>query len=68
MYYYYYYSDFSCTKHEGSVGCEMVASSYIIIPPIVSARLTTKNYLLFLYGQVEVIAKLPIGDWIVSGK
>ncbi|XP_022166764.1 uncharacterized protein LOC111031217 [Myzus persicae] len=55
-----------CTKQKGSVGCEMVASSYIIIPPIVSARLTTKNYLSLLYGQVEVIAKLPIGDWIVS--
>eukprot|EP00102_Acyrthosiphon_pisum_P012999 XP_008182377.1 PREDICTED: uncharacterized protein LOC100165182 [Acyrthosiphon pisum] len=55
-----------CTKHEGSVGCEMVASSYNIIPPVVSARLTTKNNFLFLYGQVEVIAKLPIGDWIVS--
>jgi len=45
----------------------MVASSYNIIPPVVSARLTTKKNLVFLYGQVEVIAKLPIGDWIVSG-
>jgi len=32
-----------------------------------SAKLTTKNKLLFRHGQLEVIAKFPIGDWIVSG-
>jgi len=46
----------------------MNAVSFNIIPPVVSARLTTKNNFLFHFGQVEVIAKLPIGDWIVSGK
>ncbi|CAH1711664.1 unnamed protein product [Aphis gossypii] len=55
-----------CTKNVGSNGCTMNAVSFNIIPPVVSARLTTKNNFLFHFGQVEVIAKLPIGDWIVS--
>lgn len=46
----------------------MNASSYNIIPPIVSSRLTTKNNMAFLYGQLEVTAKFPTGDWIVPGK
>lgn len=59
---------FRCTKYEGSAECAINASSYNIIPPVVSARLTTKNNMLFLYGQLEVIAKFPTGDWIVPGK
>ncbi|XP_026809559.1 uncharacterized protein LOC113551491 [Rhopalosiphum maidis] len=55
-----------CTKSIGSISCEMNAVSFNILPPVVSARLTTKKNLLFHFGQVEVIAKLPIGDWIVS--
>ncbi|KAL4131837.1 hypothetical protein QTP88_009086 [Uroleucon formosanum] len=54
-----------CTKYEESIGCSMNASSYNIIPPIVSSRLTTKNNMAFLYGQLEVTAKFPTGDWIV---
>lgn len=46
----------------------MNASSYNIIPPIVSSRLTTKNNMFFLYGQLEVIAKMPTGDWMMPGK
>lgn len=56
-----------CTK-EGYLECEKNASSYNIIPPIVTAKLTSKNHLSFLSGQLEVVAKLPSGDWIVSGK
>lgn len=33
-----------------------------------SAKLTTENSLNFEYGKVEVVAKLPIGNWIVTGK
>lgn len=46
----------------------MNSSSFNIIPPIVSAKLNTKNNVLFQFGKLEVKAKLPIGDWIVSGK
>jgi len=59
---------FRCTKHEGFTYCEKNATSFNIIGPTASARLTTKNYLYSLYGKLEVVAKLPTGDWIVSGK
>lgn len=46
----------------------MTGHSFNIIPPVISAKLTTKNNLFYRYGHLEVIAKLPTGDWIVSGK
>lgn len=36
-----------------------------IINPIRSARLTTAGKYSIKYGRVEVVAKLPLGDWIV---
>lgn len=33
-----------------------------------SAKLTTRNSFFFRLGKIEIVAKLPIGDWIVSGK
>ncbi|KAI9149182.1 Beta-1,3-glucan-binding protein [Paramyrothecium foliicola] len=35
-----------------------------MIPPIRSARLTTQGKKSIRYGKVEVVAKLPKGDWI----
>jgi len=35
--------------------------------PVVSARLRTKGSFSFLYGKVEVRAKLPGGDWTFPG-
>ncbi|KAJ3038277.1 hypothetical protein HK097_003219 [Rhizophlyctis rosea] len=35
-----------------------------ILPPIQSARLTTKNSVSIRYGKVEVRAKMPKGDWL----
>lgn len=32
------------------------------------SRVTTKDQLSFLYGQLEVVAKFPSGDWLISGK
>jgi len=32
-----------------------------------SAKLTTKNSLFFRYGELKIIAKLPSGDWILTG-
>ncbi|XP_046660248.1 beta-1,3-glucan-binding protein [Homalodisca vitripennis] len=45
--------------------CSARAVSYLILPPVISARLTTKKTFSFLYGTVEIKAKLPKGDWIV---
>jgi beta-glucanase (GH16 family) len=35
-----------------------------IVPPVRSARLTTKGSASIKYGRVEVVAKLPAGDWM----
>ncbi|KAI0036401.1 concanavalin A-like lectin/glucanase domain-containing protein [Vararia minispora EC-137] len=41
-------------------------SSQTTIPPVQSARLSTMNYASgsIRYGKVEVVAKLPTGDWL----
>ncbi|XP_055903000.1 gram-negative bacteria-binding protein 1-like [Eupeodes corollae] len=44
-----------CTRH---------AQFSQILPPVVSARIRTKDFFSFRYGKVEVRAKLPRGDWL----
>ncbi|XP_075235447.1 uncharacterized protein LOC142332726 isoform X2 [Lycorma delicatula] len=55
-----------CTGRKGVSECTMEAVSYNILPPVFSAQLTTKNTFYFRYGIVQIIAKLPVGDWIIS--
>ena len=40
------------------------STSQTVINPVRSARLTTKATKSIRYGKVEVVAKLPIGDWL----
>ncbi|KAI1784476.1 concanavalin A-like lectin/glucanase [Ganoderma leucocontextum] len=40
------------------------ASSKAVIPPVMSARIHTKNHYSIKYGRVEISAKLPRGDWL----
>lgn len=35
-----------------------------VVPPARSARINTKNSVYITYGRVEVVAKLPVGDWL----
>ncbi|KAJ0122983.1 hypothetical protein J7T55_011444 [Diaporthe amygdali] len=35
-----------------------------IVPPVFSARINTKNSAKIKYGRVEVVAKMPKGDWL----
>jgi beta-glucanase (GH16 family) len=45
----------------------VITSNYTsgtIINPVRSARLTTKGKKTITYGRVEVVAKLPAGDWL----
>lgn len=44
--------------------CRRRAALSTILPPVVSAKLNTKNSFRFRYGRVEIRAKLPKGDWI----
>lgn len=34
------------------------------LPPVRSARLSTKGKKFIKYGRVEVVAKMPVGDWL----
>ncbi|XP_014468635.1 PREDICTED: beta-1,3-glucan-binding protein-like isoform X2 [Dinoponera quadriceps] len=52
-----------CTSNN-DLECTRRALSYSILPPIISARLTTKNSFAFRYGKIEVRAKFPHGDWL----
>lgn len=57
--------DGSCTGDKNS-SC-VITSDPIegdMIPPVRSARLSTKGKKGIRYGRVEVEAKLPKGDWI----
>lgn len=44
--------------------CNRTAAAYNILPPVISARLTTANKFSFRYGRVEIRAKFPEGDWL----
>lgn len=57
----------SCTGKPDAGECGYKAISYKILPPVLSARLTTRKSFNFLYGKVEISAKLPTGDWLVPG-
>lgn len=48
--------------------CGRHANGDVIINPIRSARLNTRNSFSFRYGHVEVVAKMPTGDWLRPGK
>lgn len=48
--------------------CERQAGGNIIINPVRSARLKTEKSFSFKYGRVEIVAKLPTGDWLWPGK
>jgi hypothetical protein len=60
-------ADGTCTSTEES-NCVVASNStygnITTLPPIMSARLTTKFSHSIKYGRVEVKAKMPTGDWI----
>jgi len=57
--------DGSCTSSDyKSCGVRSNATTGIIIPPVRSARLTTKGKKTIKYGRVEVVAKTAKGDWL----
>lgn len=56
-----------CTDAD-TANCERKAGGNVIINPVRSARLTTAKSFSFKYGHVEVIARIPQGDWLWPGK
>jgi len=57
--------DGSCTSDDyKSCGVRSNATIGTIIPPVRSARMTTKGKKAIKYGRVEVVAKTAKGDWL----
>ncbi|KAF2427548.1 concanavalin A-like lectin/glucanase [Tothia fuscella] len=62
--------DGSCTADQKSpaykIQCVIESNSTrrTIVPPVRSARLTTRGTKSIQYGRIEVTAKLPRGDWL----
>ncbi len=57
--------DGTCTSPEVKM-CSIRSNATLgrVLPPIRSARLTTKGKKGIKYGRIEVIAKMPKGDWL----
>jgi beta-glucanase (GH16 family) len=57
--------DGSCTSTDyKSCGIRSNSTTGAIIPPVRSARMTTKGKKSIKYGRVEVVAKTAKGDWL----
>ncbi|CAG9782088.1 unnamed protein product [Diatraea saccharalis] len=54
-----------CTGDLGTNQCTRESSGAHILPPIITAKINTKNRFNFKYGRVEVRAKMPVGDWLI---
>ncbi|KAI5116894.1 hypothetical protein M0805_004162 [Coniferiporia weirii] len=61
----YTYNITGCTT-ANATACDAVSNLTLqtVINPVQSARLTTVNSTSIKYGRVEVVARLPIGDWL----
>lgn len=58
---------FRCTNDQWQ-GCERQGTEKHIINPVRSARINTAGSFSFKYGKLEIVAKLPTGDWLWPGK
>ena len=55
-----------CTSEDEGSSCSIYSNitAGAIINPVRSARLTTRGKKTIKYGKIEVIAKMPKGDWL----
>jgi beta-glucanase (GH16 family) len=57
--------DGSCTSTDyKSCGVRSNDTLGVIIPPVRSARMTTKGKKSIKYGRVEIVARMAKGDWL----
>ncbi|KAJ8713684.1 hypothetical protein PYW07_014054 [Mythimna separata] len=54
-----------CTGKVGTSECTQTASGPQILPPVTTAKITSRRTFNFMFGRVEVRAKLPYGSWII---
>lgn len=59
---------YSCTGDLQSEECSREYSRFNILPPVLSAQITTEKSFSFRYGKITIKAKMPSGDWIVPRK
>jgi len=52
-----------CTTN-GFYGCFRIGTPTNVLNPVMSARLRSSISFSFLFGKVEVRAKMPVGDWL----
>ena len=55
-----------CTETNNASACSVRSNSAtgVVINPVQSARITTQASASIAFGKVEVVAKLPQGDWL----
>ncbi|XP_076282950.1 beta-1,3-glucan-binding protein 2-like [Lasioglossum baleicum] len=53
-----------CTAEVGTRDCIRTGNAWDVLPPVISGRLNTKPSFNFMYGKIQVRAKLPRGDWL----
>ncbi|CAH0730012.1 unnamed protein product, partial [Brenthis ino] len=54
-----------CTGLLGTSECYREGTGPIILPPIITAKITTKKSFNFKYGRIEVGARMPLGSWLI---
>ncbi|KAF5294932.1 hypothetical protein FQR65_LT10644 [Abscondita terminalis] len=54
----------NCTGIMESYQCMQTPKAWFILPPVFASQISTKDRFSFVYGVVEIRAKLPKGDWI----
>ena len=54
----------SVSDTSGQGNCSVTSDTHHAIPPVRSARISTKGTRGISFGKVEVRAKLPRGDWL----
>ncbi|KAF5294929.1 hypothetical protein FQR65_LT10641 [Abscondita terminalis] len=53
-----------CTGTFETQSCVLKPKTWQILPPVISAKISTIDSFSFVYGVVEIRAKLPKGDWV----
>lgn len=58
----------NCTDESTKSNCYANASHLDILDPIRSAHLHTKGHFAFRYGHVQILAQVPLGDFLHTSK
>ncbi|CAK1544887.1 unnamed protein product [Leptosia nina] len=54
-----------CTGKIGTPDCYREAAGPEILPPIITGKINSKRSFSFKYGKIEVVAKMPLGNWLI---